>query len=62
MAEVRRYVTERARELYPLCDESIAFADLNKAIDKHVEYWTGNPEFCFSGHQAGVWFKEPAND
>ena len=61
MVEIRRYVTEKSRGLYPLTADHQAFTDLNVAIDKHIAHWTNNPEFCYSGHLAGIWI-EANND
>lgn len=61
MVEVRNYLTERAKGLYPLTPDDKAFSQLNEAIDKHIAHWTNNPEFCWSGHQASIWY-EANND
>lgn len=61
MVEVRQYVTERSRGLYPLTPDHQAFTALNEAIDLHIAHWTNNLEFCYSGHLAGIWM-EANND
>ena len=58
MAEIRSYINERSRGLYPLCPEHNEFTKLTRAIDKHIAHWTGNEGFCHSGQQQGLWLKE----
>lgn len=62
LTEVNRCVAMRACVLYPLSEEHNEICALNEAIEKHLEYWTGNPSFSEYGQMGGVWLKKPSND